>query len=614
MAEILLEDLPKTFREAITICRKLAIPYLWIDSICIIQDSPQDWQIQSSKMHSIYHDSAITLAAIDAVDSSQGLFLPKHPLTDIVPLPGTFGGRGQAYVGPPSFDRYSHALVPVINGEQRLFQQVNSMASVVCFPISGVLHTRAWALQELRLSRRVLHFFKGEMMWRCIEALWHQNGCRRNVQLGVISHLRTAYNTYEYAFELAREEHIEELLRENRSSSKRKRDSSIGSYAHANADEQDHEESDQYDDHGIENMNDDYVTEKRARTSKAPLESHETSGCHVDASIRDTRDNYHQDAAFTKADAVSNRRVFDIVLERLEGYTLSNIENTWFSIVEDYSTCQLTKSTDKLPALSGIASRFHSITKDEYIAGHWRISLAQTLFWESYDEASRAKSYRAPSWSWPSVDGRLRFSGIFVRETVDPNSFRIHDAYVRVPGDNPYGCISSGELVVSASTMHAHWSSKQRGWLSSSRASFGTDIRQPKSKLLILDRHGNRVGYWKYDDALNGVLPGQPLTANTTQLDVEARMLFKPQRIFENFDISQHLQSLWQSAAYAPEDLLFVKGPNGRLLGDKRDEDHVLVLVLKRASGRENDYERVGIGAMDVWDDSVAKHQMLKIV
>jgi hypothetical protein len=48
--QIYLATLPKTFREAIMVCRKLEIPYLWIDSLCIIQDSKEDWEFHSSGM------------------------------------------------------------------------------------------------------------------------------------------------------------------------------------------------------------------------------------------------------------------------------------------------------------------------------------------------------------------------------------------------------------------------------------------------------------------------------------------------------------------------------------------------------------------------------------
>jgi hypothetical protein len=42
-----LETLPKTFREAIQVCRNLDIPYIWIDSLCIVQDSKGDWEYHS---------------------------------------------------------------------------------------------------------------------------------------------------------------------------------------------------------------------------------------------------------------------------------------------------------------------------------------------------------------------------------------------------------------------------------------------------------------------------------------------------------------------------------------------------------------------------------------
>lgn len=43
-------ELPKTFQDAVTACKALGIDYIWIDSLCILQDSPEDWAIQGSKM------------------------------------------------------------------------------------------------------------------------------------------------------------------------------------------------------------------------------------------------------------------------------------------------------------------------------------------------------------------------------------------------------------------------------------------------------------------------------------------------------------------------------------------------------------------------------------
>jgi hypothetical protein len=50
-------SLTKTFQEAITATKALKIQYLWIDSLCIIQDSPEDWEIESAQMNEIYSNS-----------------------------------------------------------------------------------------------------------------------------------------------------------------------------------------------------------------------------------------------------------------------------------------------------------------------------------------------------------------------------------------------------------------------------------------------------------------------------------------------------------------------------------------------------------------------------
>jgi hypothetical protein len=66
--------LPKTFGDAVTLTRNLGLRYLWIDSLCIIQDSAEDWQIESSKMADIYHNSFLTIAGISSPDSRGGCF------------------------------------------------------------------------------------------------------------------------------------------------------------------------------------------------------------------------------------------------------------------------------------------------------------------------------------------------------------------------------------------------------------------------------------------------------------------------------------------------------------------------------------------------------------
>ncbi|KAI0098129.1 hypothetical protein GGR51DRAFT_552658 [Nemania sp. FL0031] len=70
--------LPKTFQDAITVTRALDIPYLWIDSLCIIQDDEADWDSESKRMEDVYSSAYITIAATSSRSSYEG-FLDTKP-------------------------------------------------------------------------------------------------------------------------------------------------------------------------------------------------------------------------------------------------------------------------------------------------------------------------------------------------------------------------------------------------------------------------------------------------------------------------------------------------------------------------------------------------------
>jgi hypothetical protein len=72
--EIAVSALPTTFRDTIAYARRLGLRFLWIDSLCIIQDDATDWQRESSQMANIYRNSYITLAAAKSTDGQGGLF------------------------------------------------------------------------------------------------------------------------------------------------------------------------------------------------------------------------------------------------------------------------------------------------------------------------------------------------------------------------------------------------------------------------------------------------------------------------------------------------------------------------------------------------------------
>lgn len=72
--------LPKTFQDAIVFTRQLNIRYLWIDSLCIIQDSKEDWELESAKIAAIYERITVTLSAAAAKNGSMGCFVQPSKL------------------------------------------------------------------------------------------------------------------------------------------------------------------------------------------------------------------------------------------------------------------------------------------------------------------------------------------------------------------------------------------------------------------------------------------------------------------------------------------------------------------------------------------------------
>jgi hypothetical protein len=84
----------------------------------------------------------------------------------------------------------------------------------------------------------------------------------------------------------------------------------------------------------------------------------------------------------------------------------------WNDLVEQYSNCDLTLPCDKLHAMAGIAKLFEAFTGDEYLAGLWKSRFVDMLDWRVFSpEPRRSLEYRAPSWSWASIDGPVRPRG-----------------------------------------------------------------------------------------------------------------------------------------------------------------------------------------------------------
>jgi hypothetical protein len=136
--------LPRTFRQAVWLARQLKISYVWIDSLCIVQDNIE-FAIEGQYMHKVYRNSYLNLSAAFSVNSLGGLF-KERSLAEVgfleLSLPGS------KILGDEPWYMFRRDL-----WEHQLLKQP--------------LYKRGWAFQERMLSPRLLHFAEKQIFWDC---------------------------------------------------------------------------------------------------------------------------------------------------------------------------------------------------------------------------------------------------------------------------------------------------------------------------------------------------------------------------------------------------------------------------------------------------------------
>lgn len=110
----------------------------------------------------------------------------------------------------------------------------------------------------------------------------------------------------------------------------------------------------------------------------------------------------------------------------------------WYSLVWSYGRRKLSKPTDKLPAISGLARLFHERFGGQYVAGLWSQAMIEGLAWQGLGERTPASrdQYVGPTWSWASYAGigatGLNPGWVDVAEVLDWHVDLKHEA-------NPFG-------------------------------------------------------------------------------------------------------------------------------------------------------------------------------
>ncbi len=273
-----LRTMPQTFKDAVTVVRALEIPFIWIDSLCIIQDSESDWLSEAPSMGEVYMNARITIAATSARSAHDGFLARQPPLHPLVKIPYNCQEL-----------EHSSWLFLRLSREQSEYV-IDELGKQID---DSVWNSRGWTLQERILSKRILHFTPELIFYECRTTNWTEDNSPPKDPTGGRPWLGYAWGDY--------------------------------------------------------------------RISDAP----------------------------------------------------NQVVQSWYTIVENYSMRNLTKPSDKLPALAGLARQVQALIPDEYLAGLWKSDLSSGLIWVRRGEHKLPESgpYRAPSWSWAQCDGPVRFHG-----------------------------------------------------------------------------------------------------------------------------------------------------------------------------------------------------------
>ncbi|KAF2165596.1 hypothetical protein M409DRAFT_23889 [Zasmidium cellare ATCC 36951] len=271
-------SLPNTIREACELCIGIGIRYLWVDSLCILQDVKSDWVEQSSLMGMLFNKSTLTISAARSKSCNTGIFVEdRDKVVEIAKLKCRTNDNNSSVCWVREMDQ-------AFDGTREPTEY------------------RAWTQQETLLSRRVFTLGTYQLSWQCATSYWNESGRM-----------------------LAPSPYMKEMF-------------------------------------------------------PCPI-------------LHDSLKLYDDEKA-----------------EQPEGDALLRV---WHELVSDYARRKLTMAKDKLPAISAVAKWLsaHSALTEDYVAGLWLSRLPADLMWfhtltfpAETSQVVRPTSYRAPSWSWASLD------------------------------------------------------------------------------------------------------------------------------------------------------------------------------------------------------------------
>jgi hypothetical protein len=145
--------LSRTVEDALTLAGDLGVRYVWVDALCIIQNSDEDKAAQIGRMGQVYANSLFTIVAAAGADSEAGLPGVSAPRTAV---------QNEVLV-PRGASEPAVSLLSTLAPGSRPFEHVTQRT---------IWSSRGWTLQERALSRRVLIVMNEQVFWSCNKSHW----------------------------------------------------------------------------------------------------------------------------------------------------------------------------------------------------------------------------------------------------------------------------------------------------------------------------------------------------------------------------------------------------------------------------------------------------------
>ncbi|KAH7193983.1 heterokaryon incompatibility protein-domain-containing protein [Fusarium flagelliforme] len=159
------EKLPKDYQDVITICRALSIHYLWIDSLCIFQDSPEDFRKEAATMAEVYSNALLTFNICWSSESA-GCLGPRNVRTII---PENIIRLEMNHRSPP------HPTLSACHGDAKPAFSVSGPSEWSIAVENAPINKRGWVFQERRLASRIVFIGNEELYWQCSETKASEN-------------------------------------------------------------------------------------------------------------------------------------------------------------------------------------------------------------------------------------------------------------------------------------------------------------------------------------------------------------------------------------------------------------------------------------------------------